>query len=114
VAAFVGDGSLLPARLDGGVATCSFGSVAVESPLTGPEILIFVRPEQVIVQPQADSKALVTAVAFHGHEAVVRLVDEDSREIITARVPAALMPQVGDRLGVTLNGPALAFERGVL
>ncbi len=111
VAAFVGDGSLLPARLDGDTATCSFGSVAVAAPAAGPDIVIFVRPEQVQVQPLADGAALVTAVAFHGHEAVVRLIDEESREVVMARVPAAAMPQVGDRLGVTLHGPVLAFER---
>ncbi len=112
VAAFVGDGSLLPARLRGDSATCSFGSVSVDRSVTGPEVLIFVRPEQVIVRPVADGGSLVTAVAFHGHEVVVRLIDEGSREMIMARVPTALMPEVGDRLGVELHGPVLAFERG--
>ncbi|MGI9085350.1 MAG: ABC transporter ATP-binding protein [Aeromicrobium sp.] len=112
VAAFVGDGSLLPARLDGDHATCSFGSVTVDRSASDSEVLIFVRPEQVIVRPAADGGALVTAVAFHGHEAVVRLIDEGSRELIMARVPATLMPQVGDRLAVTLQGPVLVFERG--
>ena len=112
VAAFVGDGSLLPARMNGGVATCSFGSVTAEESTAGPEVLVFVRPEQVEVRPVVDGGALVTAVAFHGHEAVVRLIHEGSREMIMARVPAALMPQVGDRLGVELHGPVQVFERG--
>ena len=59
-----------------------------------------------------DGGALVTAVAFHGHEAVVRLVDEASREVLMARVPAARMPQVGERFGVQLYGPVHVFERG--
>ena len=62
--------------------------------------------------PVIDGGALVTAVGFHGHEAVVRLVDESSREVIMARVPAARMPQVGERFGVKLYGPVLAFTRG--
>jgi iron(III) transport system ATP-binding protein len=112
VAAFIGDGSLLPARLENGQATCSFGPVAIERTASDPDILIFVRPEQVGLHRVTDGGALVTAVAFHGHEAVLRLVDENSREMIMARLPAAHMPQVGDRLGVELHGPVLVFERG--
>ena len=59
-----------------------------------------------------EAAQVVTAVAFHGHEAVVRLIDESSREVIMARVPASRMPQVGQRLGVKLYGPVLVFERG--
>ena len=112
VAAFVGDGTLLPARMEDGRAVCSFGPVAVEDPSLGPDVLIFIRPEQVVVLPVLDGGALVTAVAFHGHEVVVRLVDEASREVIMARVPAARMPQVGERFGVKLYGPVHVFERG--
>jgi iron(III) transport system ATP-binding protein len=112
VAAFVGDGSLLPARMEGDRAICSFGSVTVEDSSIGPDVLLFIRPEQVVVLPVLDGGALVTAVAFHGHEAVVRLIDEASREVIMARVPASRMPQVGERFGVKLYGPVLVFERG--
>ena len=112
VAAFVGDGSLMPARIEGDRAICSFGSVEVEDSTLGPDVLVFIRPEQVVVLPVANGGALVTAVAFHGHEAVVRLIDESSREVVMTRVPAARMPQVGERLGVKLQGPVHVFERG--
>ena len=112
VASFVGDGSLLPARMEGDRAICSFGAVTVEDSSLGPDVLVFIRPEQVVVLPVLDGGALVTAVAFHGHEAVVRLIDEGSREVIMARVPASRMPQVGQRLGVKLYGPVLVFEQG--
>lgn len=112
VASFVGDGSLLPARMDGDRAVCSFGEVTVEDSTMGPDVLLFIRPEQVVVLPVLDGGSLVTAVAFHGHEAVVRLIDEGSREVIMARVPASRMPQVGQRFGVKLYGPVLVFERG--
>ena len=111
VASFVGDGTLLPATMKDGLATCSFGTVAVEDSSLGPDVLVFIRPEQVVVLPVIDGGALVTAVGFHGHEAVVRLVDEGSREVIMARVPAARMPHVGERFGVKLYGPVLAFDR---
>ena len=112
VATFVGDGTLLPARIEDGRAICSFGQVAVDDASLGPDVFIFIRPEQVVVLPVRDGGALVTAVAFHGHEAVVRLVDEVSREVIMARVPAARMPQVGERFGVQLYGPVHVFEGG--
>jgi len=111
VAAFVGDGSLMTARIEGDRAICSFGSVGVKDSTLGPDVLVFIRPEQVVLLPVADGGALVTAVAFHGHEAVVRLIDESSSEVVMARVPAARMPQVGDRLGVKLLGPVQVFER---
>jgi iron(III) transport system ATP-binding protein len=115
VASFVGEGSLLTSsiRRDGtaAYAACSFGEVPLANDVPGDSALVFIRPEQVTVRPDPVGEALVSSVAFHGHDAMVRLVHEGSGEILSARVDAPVMPLVGTRMAVQLRGSALAFER---
>jgi len=114
VASFVGDGSLLTARLrrEAGTTTasCTFGEVPLANEVDGETALVFIRPEQVIVRPDPKGEAIVSAVAFHGHDAMVRLVNEATGEILSSRVDAPLMPPIGTRMNVQLRGSALAFE----
>jgi iron(III) transport system ATP-binding protein len=114
VASFVGDGSLLTAhiRRDGetAIASCTFGEVPLANDIDGTTALVFIRPEQVIVRPDPAGKAIVSSVAFHGHDAMVRLVDESTGENLSARVDAPLMPPIGTRMNILLRGSALAFE----
>lgn len=114
VATFVGDGALLSARLKrdaaGTTAQCTFGEVPVTNEISGESALVFIRPEQVIVRPEAAGSVVVASVAFHGHDAMLRLVDESTGEVVSARVDAAVMPLVGTRMSVELRGSALAFE----
>jgi iron(III) transport system ATP-binding protein len=114
VASFVGDGSLLTSsiRREGGVAyaTCSFGEMPLANDVQGDSALVFIRPEQVVVRPDPTGDVVVSSVAFHGHDAMVRLVNEESGEALSARVDAPVMPPVGTRMTVQLRGSALAFE----
>ncbi|HUP99819.1 MAG TPA: ABC transporter ATP-binding protein, partial [Aeromicrobium sp.] len=111
VASFVGDGSLLTARVrreDGTAkATCTFGEVPLANDIGGDTVLVFIRPEQVIVRPDPAGDVVVSAVAFHGHDAMVRLVNEASGETLSARVDAPLMPPIGTHMNVQLRGSAL-------
>ncbi len=115
VASFVGEGSLLTSsiRRDGttAYAACSFGEVPLANDVPGDTALVFIRPEQVVVRPDPTSTTIVSSVAFHGHDAMVRLVNEESGEILSARVDAPVMPLVGTRMAVQLRGSALGFER---
>jgi iron(III) transport system ATP-binding protein len=114
VASFVGDGSLLTARLrrEAGttIAACTFGEVPLANEVDGDTAVVFIRPEQVIVRPDPEGDTIVSAVAFHGHDAMVRLVNEGTGEILSSRVDAPLMPPIGTRMTVQLRGSALAFE----
>ena len=110
VASFVGEGSLLMATIKEGRATCTFGEVQLANDIAGDHALVFIRPEQVLVSPVPTGGRIVSSVAFHGHDAMVRLVDEATGEILSARVAAAVMPLVGQRMTVELRGAALAFE----
>ena len=115
VASFVGEGSLLPSsiRREGttAYASCSFGEVPLANDVPGDTALVFIRPEQVIVRPDPAGTTIVSSVAFHGHDALVRLVSEESGEMLSARVDAPVMPPVGTRMAVQLRGSALGFER---
>ena len=110
VASFVGEGSLLQARVRDGLATCTFGAVPLANDIHGDHALVFIRPEQVVVSPDLTGGAIVSSVAFHGHDAMLRLVHEETGEILSARVAAAVMPRVGARMTIELRGSALAFE----
>ena len=114
VASFVGDGALLAARLtrdDGKVtAHCTFGDVRLGNDVGGETALVFIRPEQVVVRAEPTGSVVVSSVAFHGHDAMLRLLNETTSETISARVDAAEMPLVGTRMTVNLRGSALAFE----
>jgi iron(III) transport system ATP-binding protein len=115
VASFVGDGSLLISSIrrdgDSAYATCSFGEMPLAHDVAGESALVFIRPEQVTVRPDPAGVGVVSSVAFHGHDAMVRLVNEESGEVLSARVDAPLMPPIGTRMAVQLRGSALAFER---
>jgi iron(III) transport system ATP-binding protein len=110
VAAFVGEGSLLQARITDGIATCTFGAVPLANEVSGENALVFIRPEQVVVSPVLSGGTIVASVAFHGHDAMVRLLHEETGEVLSARVAAAVMPRVGARMTVELRGSALGFE----
>jgi len=114
VASFVGEGALLMAQLkrDGGrtTALCTFGEVPLANDVTGESALVFIRPEQVVARAEPNGTVVVWSVAFHGHDAMLRLLDESTGEIIAARVAAAVMPLIGTRMSVELRGSALAFE----
>ncbi|HJR89069.1 MAG TPA: ABC transporter ATP-binding protein [Aeromicrobium sp.] len=118
VASFVGEGALLTARVkrDGSVplALCTFGEVPLAnvSDLRADDetALVFIRPEQVLVHPDPTGDAVVTAIAFHGHDAMLRLVHDGTGEALSARVAAAVMPLIGTRMSVEIRGSALAFE----
>jgi len=114
VASFVGEGSLLVSsiRREGttAYAKCSFGEVPLADDVPGDTALVFIRPEQVTVRPDLAGEAVVSSVAFHGHDAMVRLVHAESGEVLSARVDAPVMPPVGTRMAVQLRGSALGFE----
>jgi iron(III) transport system ATP-binding protein len=114
VASFVGDGALVMAQLkrdgDSVTAVCTFGEVPLSNHIDGESALVFIRPEQVVVRPDLAGSVVVSSVAFHGHDAILRLLDEATGEILTARVAAAVMPLIGTRMAVDLRGSALAYE----
>lgn len=108
VAAFVGAVVTLDADVDGDLASCALGRVAV--PSGGPQgaCRLMVRPEHLVLSPDGanGTPARVVAISYFGHDATVDLVLVDQEITLQARVPGATVPSVDDLLAVSIDGPA--------
>jgi iron(III) transport system ATP-binding protein len=120
VATFVGGANLLPASVDGLVATCALGRLDVAPGYTvaeGPAVVL-VRPEQIRLLPAADGgsrsggsddvPARVSDVVFYGHDAAVRL-DLPGGARLTSRVVGTEAPEPGTGVRLQVLGPVTAF-----
>jgi len=113
VAEFVGGAALLSATLEGTVAHCSLGDVAVSANGASGQVQILVRPEQIVLQPwRAASTGIgaeVAEVSFYGHDAAVHLDLEPSGTRVVARVTGSEAPPVGSRVEVSVSSLARVF-----
>jgi iron(III) transport system ATP-binding protein len=120
VAAFVGEAVLLEARLDGDHADTSLGRLLTRGAdgADGASATLMLRPEQILCggSGAADAEGpcgRVLSTDFYGHDATARIVlDDPNRREIVARAAGHLLPAVGDRVEVTVEGTALAFLTG--
>jgi len=115
LAQFLGDAIEMPGQGAGEVADCSLGRVAVATPIDGP-VTVVLRPEQLELVSGSTSAdgpiALVQAMTFHGPYAVVDLLIEEPTPVsIRARVSSDRLPTIGDRVGITVHGPAVTYPR---
>jgi iron(III) transport system ATP-binding protein len=113
VAAFVGESVILPAAIDGAVASCALGTLAVAdgaAPAGATSVLI--RPEQIAIGRGDGVAADVTEVSFFGHDAAVRLVLVEGGTPVVARVIGAGAPAPGDRVALAVHGAVMAYANG--
>ncbi|ODU03060.1 MAG: hypothetical protein ABS81_15535 [Pseudonocardia sp. SCN 72-86] len=108
VAEFTGDVVALPALLDGCCADTALGPVRLGTPAVTARGTVLVRPEQVRIGGGGTATAVVDDVDFQGHVALVGLV-VDRGPRVRARCPGHLVPQVGERVRLSVEGPALAL-----
>jgi iron(III) transport system ATP-binding protein len=118
VASFVGEAVLIPAMVEGGLASSPLGPLPVTDPTFQGPATALVRPEQIRLRraPAAADPATMPAGPatvvrhdFHGHDALVRLRLHDGT-LVTARVFDAAAPlAAGDEVMVTVDGPARVF-----
>ena len=117
VARFVGQLVELPARLEGTAAHTVLGDVVAvpaerHTAATGSSEVLALRPEQLRLHrgdAGAGVPAQVETVSFHGHDATVAVLLEESagvRLLVRTTGPTAT---VGDRVRVTVEGPGLFF-----
>lgn len=117
VAVRMGDGNLLPARLDAGYAWCALGRVPLDTvapqPTEAPhhtEATVLLRPEQVALfhQPApALTNAIVYDRDYYGHAAMVTLeLDVPERTRVVARVSGSQVPPQGSSVWVGVTGTA--------
>jgi len=119
VASFVGEAILLAGQLDGGGAETSLGRLPIRSPagaLTG-EATVMLRPEQIACHPASASDPVqgqVLSTEFYGHDATARIVLSGATgEEILARVAGHQLPEIGERVGIVVEGSASAFVTSV-
>jgi iron(III) transport system ATP-binding protein len=108
VGAFLGDTMLLPGRADGTVVDCVLGKLDLAEPASG-DVLVMLRPEQLVLGEFDGPTARVVSVAYHGPEAMVRLELTDPATRLVARVPGHRVPQPGDVITVTVPVPVRSF-----
>ena len=108
VGAFVGGATVVPARIDDGRATFSFGSAPLAAPAPDGEARVLLRPEQVVITRNAVG-ARVEQVHFYGHDAAVRLLVLPDGPALVARLAGLDSPEVGAEVGVGVVGPVVAF-----
>jgi iron(III) transport system ATP-binding protein len=108
VGRFLGDTMLLAGRATGSTVDCVLGTLDLVEPATG-EVLVMVRPEQVVIGASSDPAACVVSVAYHGPDAMVRLDLPGTEARLVARVPGRRVPEPGDKVGVTVTTAVRAF-----
>ena len=134
VAGFVGDAVFLRGTWHGDEVACVFGRIPADwisddpataspadAPVGGAPVEVLVRPEELSVtvlgdssRPGAEShprdglEAVVAAVNYTGHDAMLDLVAGDLR--LQARVTAAGLVPIGTRVLVRVSGRVLAYS----
>lgn len=111
VARFLGDANILSAQRTGDVAHTLFGnSEFVWMGKYPPKqvIEVLVRPES--LELTDGNMWTVNSLEYCGHDALLALSDAVG-DLIYVRVASQNMRSVGQRVGVTLTGPVLGYER---
>ena len=123
MASFLGEAVLLPATVDGTGAATALGHLSLYGvPLAQPVATVLLRPEQLHLVASTNASAhgdgdggttaTVVRHDFHGHDALVWLRLADGTEV-TARIQDSTPPvAVGDRVTVSVRGPARVLEGG--
>ena len=109
VAAFVGDAVLLPAtRAASFLVDSPIGRLATSDVVEATEVAVVLRPESVELRRASDGIAVVQHVTFHGHDALVEVTLDDGT-VVRARCGPELDLDRGDRVRLSVNGPAVTF-----
>jgi iron(III) transport system ATP-binding protein len=126
VATFVGQANVLPAVMEGRMARCALGAVAVvEPPTSGTRVTLIVRPEQLRLDliagerpdPAAAATGVIVRKEYYGHDAVVTVALRDAgkaagdsgQATIVARIAGEEPPPPGVEVSIRVAGPCQAW-----
>jgi iron(III) transport system ATP-binding protein len=108
VAQFLGEAVLLSGEAAGSVVRCELGELPLAVPATGP-VTVLLRPEQIVPTTLESGHpgpaAEVTALSFHGHDALIGLRTTGGTAL-AARVLGGWLPRPGDRVALTVHASA--------
>jgi len=109
VATFVGDAVVLRAHATGTSALTALGPVTLRDGDHGDvEVVVAIRPEQLVLDDAAPIVARVRHRTYLGHDALV-VVETSDGVSATARVQGT-MPAIGAMVGVRVDGPVSCFH----
>jgi iron(III) transport system ATP-binding protein len=115
LARFVGGATSLAGHTDaaGTGARSALGRVVLTHPASADELVLVIRPDQVVLDRAAGVTARVEEVSFYGHDAAVRLTLLPDKVALVARVSGPTAPAVGDEVQVGVHGPVHAYPAPV-
>jgi iron(III) transport system ATP-binding protein len=127
VAAFVGEAVLLDGRREANGVETSLGHLRTRGDGLlaqgagggeGGTVTVMLRPEQILCHEPGTAGGpggpcgRVLSTAFYGHDATARIaLDQRDGGEIVARAAGHLLPAVGDRVEVAVEGTAVAFSQ---
>lgn len=109
VATLVGETNFLSGSADGRQAICALGSIPLANHAIGPADVL-IRPEMLHIAPDPDGVAEVIGIQFFGHDQIVKVRLNESL-MLKARARAMVDLDVGQRVGVTVQGAVMAYPR---
>ncbi len=107
IAEFVGEANFLPGTGEGDYAICALGALALAQPASGPVTLIL-RPEALLIEPDARGPARVERVVFFGHDQLVRLCGPGGLALMARTLPHTRV-EPGMTVSVTVREPVMAY-----
>jgi iron(III) transport system ATP-binding protein len=119
VAGFIGEANLVPGVLADGSVRTAFGELTCHgrawAQKGAADAVVLIRPEQVKLCPAGGPCALAGRVLereYHGHDSVVRVAPDgpNGPGVILARISGQVPYQVGCSVGVSIEGPVLAWS----
>jgi iron(III) transport system ATP-binding protein len=126
VADFLGEAVILPAKVDGNVAVCALGELAIHVDHNGGAGHVMIRPEQIAVTRNAtaagDNAILATVVGteFAGSQCLMSLdlvrpasgfgAEAGKLPRLTLHASAFELPDHGEMVALSVNGRVHAFE----
>nr|WP_186313475.1 ABC transporter ATP-binding protein [Paenarthrobacter nicotinovorans] len=128
-AEFLGEAVILDAWMEGSLATCSLGGIAVRRPPAQGRVQLMLRPEQIRIAPDGPIRGVVVDTDYFGPETTVRIKLDaytahdgagqgnghrypGGGEIITIRHWNASITKPGTELCLRVVGEGVAFPVG--
>lgn len=109
VAAFIGDADVVPGTRAGQyLIDTPLGRLATSVPVQAERVAAVIRPESVQLRAATAGTGEVRTLTYFGRDQLVGVVLDDGTEVRARRGPE-LDLQRGDRVDVTIEGPAVTF-----
>ena len=118
-AGFLGEMVLVPGTAHGTVVATPVGKLPLAGPALDGPVDVALRPEQVLLGPTTGGAqvGVVGTVDYFGHDALVRVFVPSGAGspdcMVLSRVVGDDAPEPGQRVGVTVRGPVLTFQRPI-